>query len=62
MAVEPITKGVRQIGLYAPDPGNLAGFYQAMLGLYIIGQGELNGDGCARVSCSTIDRAWISIR
>ena len=45
MAAEPMIKGVRQIGIHAPNPGNLAEFYQALLGLHIIGQGELNADG-----------------
>ena len=48
MAAEPMIKGVRQIGLYAPDPDALAEFYQAMLELHIVSQGELNADGIRR--------------
>lgn len=45
MTAKPIIHGVRQIGLYAPDPTVLAEFYAAVLGLEIFGQGDINADG-----------------
>lgn len=45
MIANLVVKGVRQSGIYAPDPDALAKFYQEVLGLQIIGQGRLNADG-----------------
>jgi catechol-2,3-dioxygenase len=40
-----IVKGVRQVGLCAPDPDRLAEFYQAVLGLEVVAQSKPNLDG-----------------
>lgn len=44
MTTKPIVKGVRHVGLYAPDPAALAAFYQAVLGLKVVGLSRLNTD------------------
>ncbi len=45
MSTKPNITGVRQIGLYAPNPETLAELFKALLGLEIIGHGEMNADG-----------------
>lgn len=41
----PVVQGIRQVGLYAPDPTRLALFYQDVLGLQIVTQSKPNADG-----------------
>ena len=42
MTAQPIIKGIRHAGLAAPNPRALAEFYQAVLGLVIVGVSGLN--------------------
>ena len=44
MTAQPIIKGIRYVGLYAPNPRALAKFYQDVLGLKIVGVSGLNTD------------------
>ena len=45
MTVRPTVKGVRHVGLYGKDPERLAAFYREVLGLDMVGLGQVNVDG-----------------
>ena len=58
MATQPIVKGVHHAGLFAEDPLKSARFYQAVLGLQIVGVGGPNPEGMrhsAFLSCRPED-------
>ena len=44
MTAQPIIKGIRHVGLVAPNPMALAEFYQAVLDLEVVGVSGLNTD------------------
>ena len=45
MTARPMITNICELGLYSPDPDRLANFYQAVLGLEIVGRGRINADG-----------------
>jgi len=45
MTARPTITGLGHVGLQASDPAALAEFYQAVLRLQIVGQGDLNAEG-----------------